>query len=320
LPRISLRASASRVLAAIGAAAWLGVGANAQSEPLPHFVGTDVGPDELLEVIASAESRSFKPVGHSSVVLRMRTVARVTAALKIRSREIPEGYRSEIAAYRISRLLGLDNVPPAVYRRATWKEIRQRFHQDAIDRRESIQRAVLWDEDGSAPGAAVYWVRGMRSIGLENKAKWQSWLHDGEIPKGKAALARDLSTMLVFDFLIGNWDRFSGGNLPSDASKRRALLRDNDRSFSTPLLQRRYERLLDALIDTERFSKDVVRRLAALDEASIRAELARDTSDETGPLLSDAQIADILDRRATILSYIAALVEEHGTDEVLFFP
>jgi hypothetical protein len=315
-----LRASASLVLAAVVAAAWLGVGASAQPEPLPHFVGTDVRPDEILGIIASAESRSFKPVGHSSVVLRMRTVARVTAALKIRSREIPEGYRSEIAAYRISRLLGLDNVPPSVYRRATWKEIRHRFSQDAIDRRESIQRAVLWDEDGSAPGAAVYWVRGMRSIGLEHKAKWQSWLHDGEIPNGKAALARDLSTMIVFDFLIGNWDRFSGGNLPSDASKQRALLRDNDRSFSTPLLERRYDKLLDALTDTERFSKDLVRRLAALDEASIGAELARDASDETGPLLSDAQIADILDRRATILSYIAALVEERDTDEVLFFP
>ncbi|MGB5501614.1 MAG: hypothetical protein WBM75_04360, partial [Polyangiales bacterium] len=35
---------------------------------LPRFVGTDVEQDEILEVISSAESRSFKPVGHSSVV------------------------------------------------------------------------------------------------------------------------------------------------------------------------------------------------------------------------------------------------------------
>ena len=294
--------------------------ASAEVEPPPRFVGTEVAADEILEVISSASSRSFKPVGHSSVVLRMRTVARVTAALRVRSHDLERGYQYEIAAYRISRLLGLDNVPPAVYRRATWNEIRQRFHEDMLDRRGSVRRAVLWDDDGSAPGAAVYWVKGLRSVGLEKKARWQSWLKDGEIPKGKAALARDLSTMVVFDFLIGNWDRFSGGNLPTDSSQQRAFLRDNDRSFSTPLLERRYENLLGGLTRTERFSKDTIHHLAALDEASIRAELARDPSHETDPLLNAAQIADVLDRRATILSYIAALIEERGEDDVLFFP
>ena len=319
MPRIFSQASASFVLAAV-VAGWLGSVASAQLASVPRFVGTDVEQDEILDVIASAKSRSFKPVGHSSVVLRMRTVAHVTAALRVRGHEIQRGYQYEIAAYRISRLLGLDNVPPAVYRRATWNEIRQGFHHDMLDQRGSIRRAVLWDEDGSAPGAAVYWVKGLRSVGLENKARWQSWLQDGEIPKGKVALARDLSTMVVFDFLIGNWDRFSGGNLPTDSNRQRAFLRDNDRSFSTPLLAPRYEKLLDGLKRTERFSKDTVRHLASLDERSIRAELARDPSHEREPLLNAAQIADVLDRRATILSYIAALIEERGEDDVLFFP
>lgn len=319
MPRTFLQASASFALAAV-VAVWLSSAASAELESLPRFVGTDTGQDEILEVISSANSRSFKPVGHSSVVLRMRTVARVTAALKVRSRELQRGYQHEIAAYRISRLLGLDNVPPAVYRRATWKEIEGRFHDDMLGRRSSIRRAVVWDEDGSAPGAAIYWVKGLRSVGLEKKARWQGWLRDGDIPEGKASLARDLSRMVVFDFLIGNWDRFSGGNLRTDAAQQRAVLRDNDRSFSIPLLDRRYETLLTGLTGTERFSKAMVRHLAALDGASIRAELARDPSHGGDPLLSDAQIADVLDRRATILSYIAALIEERGADDVLFFP
>jgi len=292
----------------------------AEPSPLPRFVGTDVEQDEILEIISSANSRSFKPVGHSSVVLRMRTVARVTAALRVRTQQIPDGYRYEIAAYRIGRLLGLDNVPPAVYRRVTWKEINQRFHEDMLDRRGAIRRAVSWDEDGSAPGAAVYWIKGLRSVGLENQASWQSWLQDGDIPRGRAALARDLSTMTVFDLLIGNWDRFSGGNLPTDRERQRAFLRDNDRAFSSPLLQGRYEKLLAGLTGTKRFSKDLVLHLAALDEASIRSELARDPSQRSIPLLSDAQIADVMNRRSAILSYISALIEEHGEAQVLFFP
>jgi hypothetical protein len=57
-----------------------------------------------------------------------------------------------------------------------------------------------------------------------------------------------------------------------------------------------------------------------MDEEAIRAELARDPSNETNPLLSDAQIAEVMDRRSTILTHIAALVDERGADQVLVFP
>jgi hypothetical protein len=305
---------------ALAAVVALSSAAGAELGLVPRFIGTDVDQDALLEVISTAKSRSFKPVGHTSVVLRMRTVARVTAAMKIRSRDLPHGYQHEIAAYRVARLLGLDNVPPAIYRRVTWNEIRQRFHEDKLDQRASVRNAVIWDDDRSAPGAAIYWVKGMRSVGYENKSKWAGWLRDAEIPPGKDVLARDLSTMAVFDLLIGNWDRFSGGNLPSDHTRRRAILRDNDRAFSTPLLAHRYDALLEGLTRTQRFSRTLVERLVELDEIALRRELALDPSHASAPLLSDAQIADVFDRRATILSYVAALIEERGEDRVLVFP
>jgi len=317
LRRISSRAFASFALAAV---LVLSSVASAELEQVPRFIGTDVEQDALLEVMSTARSRSFKPVGHTSVVLRMRTVARVTAAMKVRSRAVPRGYQHEIAAYRISRLLGLDNVPPAIYRRVAWKEIRARFHEDKLDKRASVHNSVIWDEDDTAPGVAVYWIKGMRSVGYENKSTWAGWLRDAEIPRGKEALARDLSTMAVFDFLIGNWDRFSGGNLPSDPTRQRAILRDNDRAFSTPLLPRRYGELLEGLMRTERFSRSLVERLSVLDEASLRQELGRDPSHADAPVLNDAQIADLFARRSTVLSYIAALIEARGEDEVLVFP
>jgi hypothetical protein len=317
LRRISSRACASFTLAAV---LLFGSVAGAELAGVPRFIGTDVHQDDLLRVISTARSRSFKPVGHTSVVLRMRTVARVTAAVKVRSRDLPHGYQHEIAAYRLARLLGLDNVPPAIFRRVGWKEIRRRFHEDKLDERPSVRRAVLWDEDGTAPAAAIYWIKRMRSVGYEDESKWARWLRDAEVPRGKEALAHDLSTMVVFDFLIGNWDRFSGGNLPSDATRQRAILRDNDRAFSTPLLPRRYETLLDALIRTKKFSRTLVERLSELDEAALRRELGKDPSHAAASLLSDAQIEDVFDRRATILSYLAALIEERGEDEVLVFP
>lgn len=298
----------------------LGSAAYAAPASPPKFVGTDREQDEILEVISTARSRSFKPVGHTSVVLRMRTIARVTAAMKLRSERIPDGFRHEIAAYRVGRLLGLDNVPPAIFRRATWKEIRRRFHEDKLDERSAVRRAVVWDDDGSAPGAAIYWVKRMRKIGLDHTRQWTAWLSDAKIPRGKRELARDLSTMVVFDFLIGNWDRLSGGNLSTDVTRSRAILRDNDRAFSTPLLPRRHDRLLAALTRTHRFSSSVVQKLVELDEPTLRAELSEDPSHSRIPLLDDRQVRDLFERRATVLSYIGALIEARGEDAVLVFP
>ena len=304
----------------LGAILVLSSSALARGEAAPGFLGADEDPDGVLEVISTAKSRSFKPVGHSSVVLRMRTVARVTAAMKVRSHDIPDGYRYEIAAYRLSRALELDNVPPATYRRVRWTEIRNRFHDDMLDRRRSVKRRVLWDEDDSAPAAAIYWVRGMRSVGYEDVSKWADWVRGGDIPEGKELLARDFSNMAVFDMLIGNWDRFSGGNFPADATRQRALLRDNDRGFSTPLLEPRFNRLLERLAATERFSRSVFERLRALDEEAIVRALEGDPINGVEPLLDQRQIADVLERRATVLSHICALIDERGEDEVLVFP
>ena len=64
----------------------------------------------------------------------------------------------------------------------------------------------------------------------------------------------------------------------------------------------------------------LVERLSVLDEASLRQELGRDPSHAAAPVLNDAQIADLFARRSTVLSYIAALIEARGEDEVRVFP
>jgi len=293
---------------------------SAEPDPVPLFVGTTVSQDALLQALATSPSRQFKPVGRTSVLFRMRTASGVTAGYKVKSRNMEQGYKSEIAAYRVSRLLLLDNVPPTIFRLATRKEIKARFHKEKLDRWSSVQRATSWEDDGTVVGAASYWIKGARR-GLEDrKGTWQTWLRiEGTIPPGKTELARDLSTMAMFDFLVANWDRYSGGNLLMNDEKTRAFLVDHDRAFST-LNEKLYERLLGDLARTERFSKGVVDQLVVLDRNAIHQELAQDPSHGSQPLLTDAQITALLDRRAAILSYIAALVEEYGDDKVLIFP
>ncbi len=294
----------------------------------PEHVVFPPGPHEhegLLQAISTTTTRQFKPVGHSSIVFRMRLRSEHTAAFKPRSRQHRRGYRAEVAAYRLSRVLGMDNVPPAAVRNVRMAEIEDRFHPRYYDV-ETWNEVREWclPNGGEVPGASIYWIPEMEDPDLDRPAeirRWRPWLqHDVTIPQAKRELARDLSNMLVFDYLIGNWDRFSGGNIHTTPDESRLFVRDHNAAFATRLPPDVHSRLRERLTYAERFSRGMVERVQLLDHAAIELELARDPSHANTPLLEDEQIAGVLERRETFLSLVGALIERHGEEAVLYFP
>lgn len=295
------------------------------AEDLPStFAGGDVTFERIETHLAQARSVLFRPVGTSSIVFQTVLEGEIAAALRPRTRRHPFGHKAEVAAYRLARALGMDNVPPAIRRRLTRDELKDRLHRDFRDAHSELDAGIGWNKSGSAQGAAIYWIPEMRSHGLDRNpgmAEWGRWLRQGgTIPEGKARLASDLATMLAFDYLIGNWDRFSGGNVQGTAAGDRLFVRDHNLAFAVPLPAHLHERIRRHLERAEKFSRSFVRRVASLDEAGLR-EIVRDgfaRDDEF--LLTDAQIRGVLDRRQTFLSYVGALVEESGEEPVLAFP
>ena len=288
----------------------------------PTFPSTALSHSEILHRLARATPMRFRPVGSSSIVFKTALENGTDASFRPRTLDHMRGHLAEVAAYRISRTLGMDNVPPAVLRRLSRGEIRGRLNPDYALEWESMDADIAWDPDGRVLGVSVFWVDGITDVGVDREgpnAPWRTWLRQGgTIPEDKASIAADVSTMIAFDYLIANRDRFSGGNARADASRTRMIVRDHNLAFGT-LSRDGHGKLLARLASVEKFSRGWIEHLRALDEAKLRTELAQDPLAGENALNS-RQILDLLDRRRAILSRVAALIDQYGQAQVLAFP
>ena len=183
----------------------------------------------------------------------------------------------------------------------------------------------MTDDADTVRGAAIYWIPELTNVGLENAARGLrrigEWLHaDGELPQASRSLAASLSTMLAFDYLIGNFDRWSGGNVLGDAAatlRLRARPRPgvsgaDEREAASPTVARPAAR------------RALLRRFyAALKRLTPRAASSRssasDPASARGELLCERQFAGVFDRREALLSHIDSLIALHGERGVLVF-
>jgi hypothetical protein len=277
----------------------------------------------LVEELSTRPPRRVEQVGSTSITLRLDLGTDLDGAYRPRTRTHPRGYLAEIAAYRIAVALGMNNVPPVIGRSIPRQTLLMRFQEDEAEWTR-VDEATLWDAPGLARGAVVYWVPRMRTSDLHTVSALDRagpWLRtDGELPEEQAQRARDLSTMIAFDYLIANWDRWSGGNVSENEAGTRLIVRDHNVAFLAPIGEARYERMRQALTRVQRFSRSFVERLTALDEATLRESLATDPEASVGVILSDPQIAEVLARRRALLSYIGALIAVYGEAQVLAWP
>lgn len=257
----------------------------------------------ILEAIRGARVLGRQNVGSTSVNLHLRLDGGIDAAFKPRTANHGEHYRAEIAAYRLNRLLGLSRVPPAISR--------------AIPRttlRLAPDSPVLFDRDNTARGAAIYWVPVLRPSRIDDpqeQERWSRWLRQGRpLPPDQSQRAEEISTLLVFDFLTGNWDRWSGANVPMDAQGH-LIYRDNNGGFEEPFVEGLLQRSRSLLQRTQRFRRSVIARARAMTADSVRAEMALDP-DRTHPPLTAQQVTSLLRRRDILVEYVDGLVRRHG--------
>jgi hypothetical protein len=264
---------------------------------------------------------SAKSIGHTSYVLKLRLENGLTVAYKPRSK-LPLGdrrYRGEIAAYRLGRALGLNNVPCAMPRTFAAGELRAAFATQE-GAQEFDQKALL-EPTGRVRGALIPWIERYEELSLEKRAarlRWEPWLTDpgAQIPQDERALARALSTMLAFDYVTANWDRWSGGNVVRDGATGTLLFVDNDGAFYElpPQSLARQEDLLRRVL---RFSRSFVTALRALDVSELRDVFGEE--ERAARLLPERTIEQVDTRRQAVLGFVDAAIARWGEPTTLAF-
>lgn len=255
-------------------------------------------------------AKRVKSIGHTSVVFKIELASGEKLVFKPHSRRGPGRYKGEIAAYRLARALGLDAVPPAFA--ATFARAELAAAASSDEKATQLLDGEVLAENGVVKGALMPWIDDYEVLPLEKEplfSEVRGWLKKGAaIPPDKADLARATSTLLAFDYVTGNWDRWSGANVAT--SKGRMLYVDNDGAFfETPPKDAltRNQRLLDA---TDRFSRTFVEHLASAPVEAIGAEAQ----------LSPRAIAGARERLAALRALVARKVATNGEAETLFFP
>jgi hypothetical protein len=272
----------------------------------------------LRAAYATAAPLAGKSVGHTSVVFKLKLEGGLDAAYKPRSTRGGHRYRGEVAAYRLARSLSLENVPYATIRTFDFAALERAAGRETIFV-EVVKEPVTDAGDAAlVRGALMPWIKGLEFLPLEKDeeiAKWRAWLKvGGAIPDDERAMAAQISTMLAFDYVTGNWDRWSGGNVGYDRKKSELLFIDNDGAFFDPLPAKEVKRSVDFFDGVERFSRAFVTALRAVDLAKAFGE---EVPGE--PLLTARQVAQADARRKKALAAIDAKIAKLGESNVLAF-
>ena len=293
----------------------------------PPWMGVFGGkPDQAL--LAPLRETAITAVkfnrGGTSISLRFDFENGARAACKPSQIHIHSQPRREIAAYRINRLLGLSSVPPAVGRRFRFSDIVDHLREPTHRKRVIAEGAP--EKDGTVLAELSWWIpvleeariQGFAIDSTDGVVTWKRYLAQGRpVPEDATGIVSQISQLVLFDFVINNADRWSGGNVKASEDGRVLYFMDNTMSFGDD--DNGHTKTRTYFERAQKFSRSMVARLRTLDREELQEALATDI-EPFEYLLTDPEIKSVLARRDYAMRYIDHLIEVHGEEAVLVFP
>ncbi|MBL8601846.1 MAG: hypothetical protein JNK72_07980 [Myxococcales bacterium] len=266
--------------------------------------------DALIGQMATREVRRvIERFNSSTLVFHLDLGDGYEIAFKPARRGEGQWWRHEILGYRLARALQITaRVPPAVSRTVPLRVL-EGYLRDAN---------LEVDAQGNVAGAAIYWMPTLARTDLQSEAAravWNQWLDPTQpIAQEHRRRAMQLATLIVFDYLQANFDRWNSANIRADEGDD-LVFRDNNRAWYPENLRlitrgglagiRRIPRALRAAIEGATLER-------------LRAEIRRDPM--SAPLLrrlarSGGRAYNF--RRTALLRQIDAAIAQYGAHNVL---
>lgn len=297
--------------------------------------------------------------GGKSVSFKMKKQRRNVFAFKPRQHIWIEGWRAEVAADVLCRVIKCAfHVPvnrPARIARADFERLYSTHRsKKQTDYRERFKELMFVREPDARGDVKPYlygtlkdWLPSFINWPLEYTEIWKPWLrqetsmevlkhqrlhevikplrgiqrnrfYNGMLREREQldviGFARQISQLLVFDFLVSNWDRFStveayyGAN--THFAKGRLISLDNGAAFHSQSMQG-----VDSTLPwIERFSREQIAAIRALTPESFDHVLYPTVDSDAGQRLRVFWI-----QRKRLLRHVDALIERYGRDAVLAF-
>lgn len=298
----------SDALSPVALAAPLAPAATAPDEPSRIFRGRD----EDDWVRRMSERPALRVLGHFSSTMHVYHLDLgdgIEVSFQPEQAGLESYWRREITAYHLARVLGIAHrVPPTVGRRVPFSLLAPYAHGAGL----------VVDARGMVVGSASVWMPVLHGTYLyraRSRRVWGEWLNpEGVIPGHRRERARQLSEVLVFDFLSANHDRWNPGNINTDENHD-LVFRDNDGGFHPTVINGRGH-------------PEVVRRLpralyASLQRATpdaLRASVARDPMAGEIQLVAPSVYEGYDRRRLALIAQIRASLHHFGERAVLAWP
>jgi glycosaminoglycan xylosylkinase len=262
-----------------------------------------------------------KNPGGATLTLRVRFADGERAVFKPDQSHSASNYRSEIAAYHVDRLLGFGRTAAVVGRTIGYGHLRDHLEHQVVDA-DYLARFTreVKSKNGRVAGAMIAWHSG-RLSDASPPPDWRAGLRKKDAPPPEvAARLGEWTDLEVFDLLIDNTDRWSGGNVLALGQGGPLIFLDNAAGFASYRASRGESLLsrLEPICRFRRATRDALRAVGPdaprrLGEA-LRRSLAKDP---LAPVLGERHFAAIDERVAKLLTHIDACVSELGEDVVL---
>jgi hypothetical protein len=262
-------------------------------------------------------------------------------------------YRAEIASWRLCEILQCDfRIPwnrPVKIEKKIFNKLYNRSKSKARDSYRSNLIDIIWTSEANGDyvyGTLKEWVPGFTQFPIELRSVWKGWLSqtnyidtfpelkDALLPISKnkyvpklysalmaqspdlttEALASQISQVLSFDYLVGNWDRFSGEpkwwGVNCQFKDNAIISIDNGAAFPS------YgnEKVKERFMTVERFSSHFIHALRMLDKERTLDLLFPDATE-----FEKKCFEQFWKQREAILTRVDSLCEKYGSEHVLSF-